>query len=411
MTLAAVPDVAIPSRAEAAAVAARLVAGVEQVVHGRRAQVELVVCAVLAGGHVLVEDVPGSGKTTLARAVAHCLGGDFRRIQGTADLLPADITGSGVWEPERRAFSFVPGPVFGHVVLVDELNRTPPRTQSAFLEAMDEAAVTVDGVRHALPDPFVVLATQNPLEQYGTYPLPEAQLDRFAVTLTLGPNDPATERRVVREQLDHATVEELSAVTSPRELVAVRREVRRTHVADAVLDHAVRVVEATRTSPARRARGEHPRRPDPGARRAGACAARLARARGTGRRQGARPRRPRSPARAARGRWRESRSATGGRAGRGGPGPARAVRPTCGVPLALVLAVVLHQLARITGGDWVALAAAACLALPLTALVLRPRLQDLRVTSAPVRTRVGSEVEQRLTVRNDRDAGDARCCA
>ncbi len=248
MSLAAVPPV-VPGRPDAAAVAARLVAGVEQVVHGRRRQVELVVCAVLAGGHVLVEDVPGSGKTTLARAFAHCLGGDFRRIQGTADLLPADITGSGVWEPERRAFSFVPGPVFGHVVLVDELNRTPPRTQSAFLEAMDEAAVTVDGVRHPLPDPFVVLATQNPLEQFGTYPLPEAQLDRFAVTLTLGTNDPATERRVVREQLDHATVDELQAVTSPAELVAVRREVRRTHVADAVLDHAVRVVEATRAHP------------------------------------------------------------------------------------------------------------------------------------------------------------------
>lgn len=250
MTLAAVPGVSTLPRTEAAAVAARVVAGVEQVVHGRRAQVELVVCAVLAGGHVLVEDVPGSGKTTLARAFASCLGGDFRRIQGTADLLPADITGSGVWEPERRAFSFVPGPVFGHVVLVDELNRTPPRTQSAFLEAMDEGAVTVDGVRHVLPDPFVVLATQNPLEQYGTYPLPEAQLDRFAVTLTLGANDPETERRVVREQLDHATVAELRAVTSPRELAAVRREVRRTHVADAVLDHALAVVRSTRESPA-----------------------------------------------------------------------------------------------------------------------------------------------------------------
>jgi MoxR-like ATPase len=249
MSLAAVLDASVPPRVEAAAVASRLVAGVEQVVHGRRSQVELVVCAVLAGGHVLVEDVPGSGKTTLARAVAHCLGGDFRRVQGTADLLPADITGSGVWEPERRAFSFVPGPVFGHVVLVDELNRTPPRTQSAFLEAMDEGAVTVDGVRHALPDPFVVLATQNPLEQYGTYPLPEAQLDRFAVTLTLGPNDPETERRVVREQLAGARLDGLAAVTSPHELAAVRREVQRTHVADAVLDYAVRVVEATRTAP------------------------------------------------------------------------------------------------------------------------------------------------------------------
>ncbi len=250
MTLAAVPhENPALRRPEAIAVAGRLVAGVERVVHGRRAAVELVVEAVLAGGHVLVEDVPGSGKTTLARALAACLGGEFRRVQGTADLLPADITGSGVWEPERRAFSFVPGPVFGHVVLVDELNRTPPRTQSAFLEAMDEGAVTVDGVRHALPDPFVVLATQNPLEQFGTYPLPEAQLDRFAVTVTLGANDPQTERRVVREQLLAPTVNGLTAVTSPAELVEVRAEVRRTHVSDAVLDHALRLVEATRIAP------------------------------------------------------------------------------------------------------------------------------------------------------------------
>jgi MoxR-like ATPase len=237
-------------RQDAYAVATRLVSNIEQVVHGRRGQVELVVCAVLAGGHVLVEDVPGTGKTTLARAVARSLGGTFRRVQGTADLLPADITGSGVWEAERRAFSFVAGPLFANVVLVDELNRTPPRTQSAFLEAMDEGAVTVDGTRHPLPQPFVVLATQNPLEQFGTYPLPEGQLDRFTVTLGLGANDPATERLVVREQLDHATVDELGAVTTPDELVGVRQEARRTHVSEPVLDYALRVVAATRESPA-----------------------------------------------------------------------------------------------------------------------------------------------------------------
>jgi MoxR-like ATPase len=216
---------------------------------GKPDAIRLSLICLLSEGHLLLEDVPGTGKTTLARAVARSLGGTFRRVQGTADLLPADITGSGVWEPERRAFSFVPGPLFAHVVLVDELNRTPPRTQSAFLEAMDEGAVTVDGVRHALPDPFVVLATQNPLEQFGTYPLPEGQLDRFTVTLGLGANDPATERLVVREQLDHATVDELGAVTTPAQLTAVRAEVRRTHVSDPVLDHALRVVEATRTSP------------------------------------------------------------------------------------------------------------------------------------------------------------------
>ncbi|HVE74447.1 MAG TPA: MoxR family ATPase [Mycobacteriales bacterium] len=250
MSALPLPERSHLGRTEAATIATRLVANVEQVVHGRRTSVELVLCAVLAGGHVLIEDVPGSGKTTLARAVARSLGGEFRRVQGTADLLPADITGSGVWEPDRRRFTFVPGPVFAHVVLVDELNRTPPRTQSAFLEAMDEGAVTVDGERHPLPEPFVVLATQNPLEQYGTYPLPEGQLDRFAVTLSLGPNDPVTERRVVREQLDHPTVDELQAVTTPAQVQQVRAEVRRTHVAENVLDHALRVVEATRNSPA-----------------------------------------------------------------------------------------------------------------------------------------------------------------
>jgi MoxR-like ATPase len=242
--------VPLPSRDDATAVARALVAGVEEVVHGRRRVVETVVSAVLAGGHVLVEDLPGTGKTTLARAVARSLGGTFRRVQGTPDLLPADITGSGVWEPDRHAFTFVPGPLFAHVVLVDELNRTPPRTQSAFLEAMEEGAVTVDGVRHALPDPFVVLATQNPAEQYGTYPLPEGQLDRFAVALRLGPNDPETERRVVREQLVAPTVDDLDPVTTPEELRAVRAVVRHTHVADAVLDHAVQVVEATRNAAA-----------------------------------------------------------------------------------------------------------------------------------------------------------------
>ena len=134
-------------------------------------------------------------------------------------------------------------------MLVDELNRAPARTQSAFLEAMDEGAVTVDGVRHQLPDPFVLLATQNPVEQYGTYPLPEGQLDRFAVCLSLGANDAQTERRVVREQLERATVDDLDAVTTPAELSAVRAQARRTHVADAVLDHALRLVEATREHP------------------------------------------------------------------------------------------------------------------------------------------------------------------
>jgi MoxR-like ATPase len=239
-----------PGTPSATSLALALVNAVETVVHGRRPAVELVLSAVLAGGHVLVEDVPGSGKTTLARAVAGVLGGNFRRIQGTADLMPADIVGSSVWQPDTAAFRFLPGPVFGHVVLVDELNRTPPRTQSALLEAMEESVVTVDGVGHRLPDPFILLATQNPHDQYGTYPLPEGQLDRFMLLVTLGPNDAATERQVLREQLAGATVDRLAAVTSPAQIVALRRHTRGIHVADAVIGYATALGVATRAHPA-----------------------------------------------------------------------------------------------------------------------------------------------------------------
>ena len=230
-------------------VAQRVIANVEQVVYGRRAAVELVACGLLAGGHVLLQDVPGSGKTTIARAFARSIGGTFHRIQATADLLPGDITGSSVWEPDRRGFVFVPGPLFAHVVLVDELNRATPRAQSALLEAMDEGAATVDGVRHPLPDPFFLVATQNPIDQHGTYPLPEGQLDRFALALRLGDNDAVTERRVVREQLRRATVDDLSPVVAAEELRAVQATVRDTHIAEAVLDYAVNIVRATRTHP------------------------------------------------------------------------------------------------------------------------------------------------------------------
>jgi len=245
-----VPDgYAAESRSLAENAAMRLIANVEQVVHGRRPAVELVVAGLLAGGHVLVQDVPGSGKTTLAHAVARSVGGEFRRIQCTADLLPGDVTGSAMWNPSSQEFHFVPGPVFANVLLVDELNRATPRAQSALLEAMDEAMVTIDGVRHPLPNPFFVVATQNPSDQYGTYPLPEGQLDRFALGLTLGPNDRATERRVMREQLIRATVGDLQPVLEPDELRWLQLEVRRTYVADAVLDFGLAIVAATREHP------------------------------------------------------------------------------------------------------------------------------------------------------------------
>lgn len=226
-----------------------LVRAVEQVVLGRRAAVELTASAVIAGGHVLIEDVPGSGKTTMARALAHALGGSFRRIQATADLMPADITGSAVWEPSRGAFTFVPGPIFANVVLVDELNRASPRTQSALLEAMDEATVTIDGIRHDLPSPFVLLATQNPFEQWGTYPLPEGQLDRFTALVHPGLNAEDVERQIVRDQLAGPTVDQLEPVVTPDEVLALRATARAVHIAESVLGYAVAVVAATRSDP------------------------------------------------------------------------------------------------------------------------------------------------------------------
>ncbi|PRY18182.1 MoxR-like ATPase [Kineococcus rhizosphaerae] len=231
-------------------VAARgLVEGIERVVRGRLAVVELLVTAVLARGHVLIEDVPGTGKTTLATAFAASVGARCSRVQATADLLPADVTGAGVWDPATGGFRFVPGPVFAPVLLVDELNRTSPRTQSAFLEAMEERAVTVDGVRHRLPDPFVLIATQNSVEQHGTYPLPEGQLDRFAVRLVLGPVAEDVERQVVREQLAGNRPEALSPVLDLAGLLDLQEATAAVHVADATLDLAVRLCRATRTDP------------------------------------------------------------------------------------------------------------------------------------------------------------------
>jgi MoxR-like ATPase len=238
----------IPAGAPGGAARA-IVDSVSRAVLDRRETVELAVVAALAGGHILLEDLPGTGKTTLAKALSQTLGGDLRRVQATADLLPADITGSNIWDPSRGAFTFIPGPIFCNVLLVDELNRTPPRSQSAFLEAMDEGAVTVDGIRRPLPAPFLLIATQNPLEQHGTYPLPEGQLDRFALTLRLGRNSLETERKVLRSQLNGSPLDELSALLSPAQFDQLRADVQRVHVAGPLIDYVLTIIDGTRRSP------------------------------------------------------------------------------------------------------------------------------------------------------------------
>jgi len=220
---------------------------IERVVVGKRPVLELVIAAVLARAHVLIEDLPGLGKTLIARSFATALGLDFRRVQFTPDLLPADLTGTTVLDQSGRDFAFRPGPVFTNFLLADEINRTPPKTQAALLEAMAEQQVSVDGHSHRLPDPFVVLATDNPIEYEGTYPLPEAQLDRFGLRVKIGYLPPRDEVEVLIRRMDRGT--ELGTVRRVLEiddLLAMRDAVETVAVEADVLDYVVRIVAATR---------------------------------------------------------------------------------------------------------------------------------------------------------------------
>jgi len=232
--------------AAGAPVFARLIENVERVILGKREAIETVVAALLARGHVLVEDVPGVGKTVLARALARSIQADFHRVQCTPDLLPSDVTGVSLFNPKELRFEFRPGPVFAPVVLADEINRATPRTQSAFLEAMEERQVTVDGVSHPLPDGFFLIATQNPVELAGTFPLPEAQLDRFLLRVALGYPDERNETRMMLAQRETHPLEALRPVTDLAGLRAAQQAVARVHVSDAVAGYIQRLAAETR---------------------------------------------------------------------------------------------------------------------------------------------------------------------
>src|SRR5215216_231801 len=203
---------------------------VERVIVGKRREVQLVLVALLCKGHVLIEDVPGVGKTVIAKAIARSIGSSFKRIQFTPDLLPSDVTGVNVFNQQTARFEFRPGPVVAQLVLADEVNRATPKTQAALLEAMEEAQVTVDGVTHPLPEPFVVLATENPIEYEGTFPLPEAQLDRFLIRLSVGYPGRAGELEMLERQHRAHPLDSLTQMVGLDELVAAQRAVREIHV-------------------------------------------------------------------------------------------------------------------------------------------------------------------------------------
>jgi MoxR-like ATPase len=242
------PETDLPAATTARAAA--VLDEIERVVVGKRSALTLILTTVLARGHVLIEDLPGLGKTLIARSFAAALGLDFTRAQFTPDLLPADLLGSTIYDMQSGRFDFRPGPIFTNLLLADEINRTPPKTQAALLEAMAEGQVSIDGVTHRLPEPFIVLATDNPIEYEGTYPLPEAQLDRFAVRLELRYLSERDEASMLRRRLDRGSVEPtINQVVDVHDLIAMRESVEQVSVHEDVLHYVVSLAAATRHHP------------------------------------------------------------------------------------------------------------------------------------------------------------------
>ena len=228
--------------------AGKLEAALRTVIRGKDDVIRLALVGVLARGHLLIEDVPGVGKTTLGHALARALDCKFQRIQFTSDMLPSDVLGISIYSPMEQKFEFKPGPVFANVLLADEINRTTPKTQSALLEAMNEGQVTVDSRSYPLPQPFVVIATQNPVEHHGTYPLPESQMDRFLMRVRMGYPDAASERGILRSEAGAARLESLEAVMTAADVLAMQQEATRVRVDDALVTYTLAIVQKTRES-------------------------------------------------------------------------------------------------------------------------------------------------------------------